>query len=99
MWHVWWRGEVRTGFWWGKPEGKRPLGRPKHRWEVNIRMDLQKVGFGCVYWIGLAQDRDRWQALVSAVRNLRVPQNAGNFLTSCKPVSLSRRTLLLGVSK
>ena len=50
-------------------------------------------------WIGLAQDRDRWRTLVSAVMNLRFPQNAGNFLTSCKPVSFSRRTLHHGVSK
>ena len=56
----------------GKPEGKRPLGRPRRRWEHNIRMDLQEVGLG-YDWIGLAQDRDRWRALVSAVRNLRVP--------------------------
>jgi hypothetical protein len=55
----------------GKPEGKRPLGRPKRRWEDNVRMDIQEVG--CEDWIGLAQDRDRWRALVSAVRNLRVP--------------------------
>jgi hypothetical protein len=57
----------------GKPEGKRPLGRPRHRWEDNIRTDLQEVECGCVDWIGLAQDRDRWQALVSAVKNLLVP--------------------------
>jgi hypothetical protein len=57
----------------GKPEGKRPLGRPRLRWEDNIRMDLQKVGCGFEDWIGLAQDRDRCWALVSAVRNLRVP--------------------------
>jgi hypothetical protein len=57
----------------GKPEGTRPLGRPRHRWEDNVRMDLQEVGCGCEDWIGLAQDRDRWRALVSAVRNLRVP--------------------------
>jgi hypothetical protein len=57
----------------GKPEGKRLLGRPRRRWEDNIRMDLQKVGCGCVDWIGLAQDRDRWRALVGAVRNLQVP--------------------------
>jgi hypothetical protein len=56
-----------------KPEGKRPLGRPRRRWEDNIRMDLQEVGGGCEDWIGLAQDRDRWRTLVSAVRNLRVP--------------------------
>jgi hypothetical protein len=57
----------------GKPEGKRPLGRPRRRWEDNIRMDLQEVGWGCEDRIGLAQDRDRWRALVSAVMNLRVP--------------------------
>jgi hypothetical protein len=57
----------------GKPEGKRPLGRLRHRWEDNVRMELQEVGCGCEDWIGLAQDRDRWRALVSAARNLRVP--------------------------
>ena len=57
----------------GKPEGKRPLGRPRRRWVANIRMDLQEVGCGYVDWIGLAQDRDRWRTLVSAVMNLRVP--------------------------
>jgi len=57
----------------GKPEGKRPLGSPGHRWVDNIRMDLQEVGCGHVVWIGLAQDRDRWRTLVSTVMNLRVP--------------------------
>jgi hypothetical protein len=57
----------------GKPEGKRPLGRPRRRWEDNIRVYLQEVGCGCVDWIGVAQDRDRWRALVSAVMKLRVP--------------------------
>ena len=57
----------------GKPEGKRPLGRHRHRWEENIKMDLQEVGCGVVDWIRLAQDRDRWLALVNAVMNLRVP--------------------------
>ena len=57
----------------GKPEGKRPLGRPRRRWVDNIRMDLQEVGCGYVDWTGLAQHRDRWRTLVSAVRNLRVP--------------------------
>ena len=57
----------------GKPEGKRPLGRPWHRWVDNIRMDLQEVGCGYMDWIGLAQDRDSWRTLVSAVMNLRVP--------------------------
>ena len=56
----------------GKPEGKRPLGRPRSRWVDNIRMGLQEVGGGYMDWIGLAQDRDRWRTLVSAVMNLRV---------------------------
>jgi hypothetical protein len=57
----------------GKPEGKRPLGRPWCRWEYNIKMDLQEVGCGGMDWIELAQDRDRWWALVNAVTNLRFP--------------------------
>ena len=57
----------------GKPEGKRPLGRPRRRWVDNIRMDLQEVGCGYMDWIGLAQDRDKWRTLVSAVMSLRVP--------------------------
>jgi hypothetical protein len=57
----------------GKPEGKRLLGRPRHRWEDNIRMDLREIGWGGMDWIGLAQDRDQWRALVNTVTNLRVP--------------------------
>ena len=57
----------------GKPEGRRPLGRPRRRWVDNIRMDLQEVECGYMDWIGLAQDRDRWRTLMSAVMNLRVP--------------------------
>jgi hypothetical protein len=57
----------------GKSEGRRSLGRPRRRWEDNIVMDLGEVGFGDVDWIRLAQDRDRWRALVNTVMNLRVP--------------------------
>jgi len=57
----------------GKPEGRRPLGRPRRRWVDNIRMNLQEVGYGYMDWIGVVQDRDRWRTLVSAVMNLRVP--------------------------
>jgi hypothetical protein len=61
----------------GKPEGKRPLGRPTLRWEDNIKLDLQEVGGGCGDWMVLAQDRDRWRALVSTMMNLRVPKMRG----------------------
>jgi len=61
----------------GKPEGMRPLGRPKLRWEDNIKMDLQEAGGDCGDWKELAQDRDRWRVLVSTVMNLRVPKMRG----------------------
>jgi hypothetical protein len=57
----------------GKPEGKRPLGTPRRRWEDNIRMDLREIEWGGMYWTDLAQDRDQWRALVNTVMNLRVP--------------------------
>ena len=66
----------------GKPEEMKPLGRPRHRWEDNIKMDLQEVGCGGMDWINLAQDSDRWWALLNAVMNLQVPQNVENCLTS-----------------
>jgi hypothetical protein len=65
------RGEHRVLV--GKPEGKRALGRPRRRWKDNIKMDLQVVGVGCGDWMESAQERDRWRALVSTVKNLRVP--------------------------
>jgi hypothetical protein len=72
--HVARLGEERKVYrvWVGKPEGKRPLGRPRHRGEDRIRMDLREIGLGGVDWIRLSQDRDRWRAVVSAVTNLRV---------------------------
>jgi hypothetical protein len=68
-----WEGRVVYSVLVGKPEGKGPLGRPRRRWEDNIKMDLQEVGCGGVDWIELAQDRERWRALVNAVMTLRVP--------------------------
>jgi hypothetical protein len=75
MGHVAQMGEKRNSYrlFVGKPEGKRPLGRPRRRWVDNIRMDHVEVGWGDVDWIGLAQDRDRWRALVNSVLNLWVP--------------------------
>ena len=67
----------------GKLEGKKTIGRPRHRWEDDIKTDLQEVGGGCGDWMKLAQDRDRWRALMSMVMNFWVPANAGSFLTSC----------------
>jgi len=110
FWYHIWLLNARLWFFWNwhsnnfillRPmsEGRRPLGRPRRRWVDNIRMDFQEVECGYMDWIGLAEDRDRWRTLVSAVTNIRVPWNAENFLTSCKPVSFSRRTLHHGVSK
>jgi len=71
----------------GKPEGKRSLGRPRCKWEDNINMDLQEVGGSCGDWMELAQDRDRWQALVGTVKNLRVPKMQGISCLAAEPVS------------
>jgi hypothetical protein len=62
----------------GKPKGKRPLGRPRCRWEDNFRMDLRETGWGGMDWIDLAQDRDQWRALVNMVMNLRVHKMLGD---------------------
>ena len=67
------RTEVYTGFWWGNLKERDHLGRPRRRWESNIKMDFQELGYGGMDWIELAQDRDGWQALVNVVKNLRVP--------------------------
>jgi hypothetical protein len=74
-WHMARMGEVRGAYniLVGRPEGRRPLGRPRRRWEDNIKMDPREIGFGDVDWIHLAQDRDRWRALVNTVMNLWVP--------------------------
>jgi hypothetical protein len=82
----------------GKPEGKRQLGRPIRRWLDNIRMDLVEVGWCDVDWIGLAQDRDRWRALVNSVLNLRVPQNVGKLSSVQRTRDLSSSAQLHGVS-
>jgi hypothetical protein len=66
----------------GKPEGKTSLGRPRHRWEDNIQIDLREIEWGGVDWINLVQDRDKWRALVSTVMTFRVPLNVGKFLSS-----------------
>jgi hypothetical protein len=75
-------GGAYTGNLVGKPEGKSPLGRPRRRWEDNIKMHLQEVRCGVIDWIQLAQDRDSRRKLVNAVMNFRVTVKAGNFLTS-----------------
>ena len=69
-------------FWFVKRKGNRQRGRPRHRWEDNIKMDLHEVGWGGMDWIDLVENRDRWRTPINAVMNLQVPRNAGNFLTS-----------------
>jgi hypothetical protein len=69
MWHAWGRGEIFTGFFFGRPEGKRPLGRRRHRWGDNIKIDLREIVIVRTNWIQLAQ----WRAFVNIVMNLRVP--------------------------
>jgi hypothetical protein len=77
----------------GNPEGKRPLGRPRRRWEVNLKMDVPEAGGGRGDWMEVAQNRDGWRALVSTVKNLRGPYTAGNFLVSCEDWSASQEGL------
>ena len=79
----------------GKPEGKRPLGRPRRRWEDNIKMDLQEAGGGCKAWMELAQDRDRWRALVGTVITLKEAIKAQRYSSSLSSTSVlvgSRRS-------
>jgi hypothetical protein len=73
MWHAWGRGVVFTGFFFGRPESKRPLERPRYRWEDNIKMDLREIEIDGANWIQLAPDRIQWRAFVNLVMNLRVP--------------------------
>jgi hypothetical protein len=82
----------------GKPEGKRPLGRPRRRWVDNIKMDLREIGWCGADWTDLSQDRDQWRVLVNKVMNLRVPQNAGKFLSSCTTGGFPSRVQPLAVS-
>jgi hypothetical protein len=82
----------------GKPEGTRPLGRPRRRWVDNIRMDLGEVGWGDVDWIGLTKDRNRWRVLVNSVLNLRLPRNAGKLSSGLASSGLSSIVQLHRVS-
>jgi hypothetical protein len=81
----------------GKPEERRPLARPRRRWEDNIRINLREIGWDGMDSIDLAQDRDQWRALVNMVMNLPVPSNVGKFLSSCATGGFSRRPQLHGV--
>jgi hypothetical protein len=81
----------------GKPEGKGPPGRPRRRWEDNIKMDLREIECGGMDWIDLAHDRDQWRAIVNTVMNLRVPYNVGKIFSSCTTGGFPRRAHLRGV--
>jgi hypothetical protein len=98
--HVAHMGEKRAAYMVlvARPEEKRPLGRPRRRREDNIKMDFQELGWRRMDRIDLAQDRDRWRALLNAIRNVRVPYNVGSFLSSRRHDSFSGRTLFHGVS-
>jgi hypothetical protein len=82
----------------GKPEGKRPLGRPRRKWVDNNRMDIGEVGWSDVDWLGLAKDRNRWRALVNSVLNLRVPSNAGKLSSVLTSIGFSSSVQLHRVS-
>jgi hypothetical protein len=82
----------------GKSEGKRPLGRLRRRWVDNIKMDLLDIVWGGVDWIGLAQDRDKWRALVNVVMNLQVPYNAAKLLSGYMTGGLSNSSQFHRVS-
>jgi hypothetical protein len=100
MTHVARMGEKRNAYRLlvGKPEGKRPLGRPRRRWVDNIRMNLGEVVWGDVDWIALAQDRNRWRTLVNSVLNFRVPRNAGKLSSGLTSSGLSSSAQLHTVS-
>jgi hypothetical protein len=89
-------GEKRNGYriLVGKPEGKRPLRRPRRRWVDNIKIDLREIGWDFMDWINLAQDREQWRTLVNTVMSLGIVQNVGKFLSSCTIGSFSRRAQL-----
>jgi hypothetical protein len=78
----------------GKSDGRRPLERPRRRWVVNNKMDLRKIGWDCMHWIDLDEDRDQWRALLKTVINLRVQKSVGKFLSSCRFGFSSRRAQL-----
>jgi hypothetical protein len=80
----------------GKPKGKTPLGRPRRRWVTNMKMNLREIEWDGMDWIDLAQDMDQWRALVNTAMNLRVPSNAGRFLSNCTIGAFSRRAQLHG---
>jgi hypothetical protein len=82
----------------GKPEGKRPLGRPRRRWMDNIKVDLLKIGLYVVDWIALAQDRYSWKTLANTVMNPRIPQDAGKLSSGCTAGGLSSSAQLHRVS-
>jgi hypothetical protein len=89
---VWGRRDVHTGVWWGNLI-LSPLGRPRHRWDDNIKVDLHETILEDVDWIPLAQLRDEWQAHVNTIMALRILQNTGNYLTSRGTINFSRRAL------